>query len=138
MNEGGFWTLKCAPCTVIPETVDVPLSELLPEAEPLSVLLAFSGVSGTAAVVVTGPVSGVSEGNTVVDEDVADVSFTSGVVTAVTAVVPLVDRVSPSGSGVDSCVALLPGAKAVDCKSVRLDKSGRLVEFCEIELGVEV
>lgn len=106
-----------------PEKAAVPLSSLLPEAEPLPVLSALSDVMGAAAVVVAVLVSVVSGRNTVVDEGVVDVSFISGIVVVVTVVVledsvALVKPASLSGFVVDSCVALLSGAKVVVCKSV--------------------
>lgn len=102
-----------------PETVAVPLSELLPGAASLSVLLAFTGVFTAVVVMVTVLVSVVSEGNTVIDENVVDVSFISGVVVFVTVVVLfgpvlLVNPLSSSDFVVGSCVALLCGAKVVD------------------------
>lgn len=107
-----------------PESAAVPRSALPPEAEAVPVLLAFSGVSGAAVVVVAGVTSVVSDRNAVVDEDVADVSFISGVAVVVTVVVLLEDSValvspaSLSAFVVDSCVALLSGAEVVICKSV--------------------
>lgn len=100
------------------ENAAVPLSELLPGAASLSVLLAFTGVFTAVVVMVTVLVSVVSEENTVMDENVADVPFITGVVVLVKVVlfepVLLVNPEASSGFVVGCCVALCCGAKVVD------------------------